>query len=151
MNYKWKFFEEIIYNTLILTVVFAKHDFYTDMLITGLAILHSTYRCIDKTLINETCDRKAILVLFEAGIYTGYEVMACKRYISEPTLEFGLKALAIVPPMMLTAYKNCKPQNQAINTPQVIPHTIETINLEIPRPEADDAAESINHTVRPLP
>ena len=60
MNYKWKFFEEIIYNTLILTVVFVKHDFYTDMLITGLAILHSTYRCIDKTLINETCDRKAI-------------------------------------------------------------------------------------------
>ena len=45
--------------------------------------------------------------------------------------------------------KNCKPQNQAINTPQVIPHTIEMINLEIPRPE--DAAESINHTVRPLP
>lgn len=72
------------------------------------------------------------------GLLSGYE----------PTLEFGLKALAIVPPMILTAYKNCKPQNQ----------NRATISLEIPEAprinEEDietEVQESIRNALRPLP
>jgi len=150
MGYKWKFFEEMLYNMFVLVAVFGNRDFFSDMLITGVAILHSTYRCIDKSLTNETRDRKAVLILAEASIYAGYEIVACKNYISVPPLEVGLKALAMATPMIVTAYKHYRPQNQAIITPQIIPHIIETIQLEIPRPEAD-ATESVSHTARPLP
>ena len=71
MGYKWKFFEEMLYNMFVLVAVFGNRDFFSDMLITGVAILHSTYRCIDKSLTNETRDRKAVLILAEASIYAG--------------------------------------------------------------------------------
>jgi hypothetical protein len=160
MGYKWKFFEERLYNAFVLAAIFlTKQDFFSDMLLTGLATLHSTYRCIDKSLTNETRDRKAVLILAEAGIYAGYEIVASKNYISAPPLEVGLKVLAAATPMIVTAYKHYRPQNQAVIIAPVIPNTTSqvlhneaTISLEVPeRPEVD-IHESIDHNiVRLLP
>lgn len=52
-------------------------------------------------------------------MYAGYGIVACKRYISEPHLELGLKALAVTTPMIVTAYQNYRPQNQQVIVSQI--------------------------------
>lgn len=131
MDYKWKFFKEISYVTFILVASFlVTEDFFSDMLVTGLAVLVSTCRYMGKPPAG-CCDRKIILVAAEASMYAGYEFIACKRYISAPPLELSLKALTITAPMIVTAYQHYRSQNPAaINSPVSLEE--EVGNLENP-------------------
>ena len=144
MDKKWMFFKEISYAAFVIAASFlVKQDFFSDMLVTGLAVLVSTCKYMSKPP-TKICDRKNIMILAEASMYAGYEIMACKRYISEPHLEVDFKALAIATPMIVTAYQNYKPQN----------HNEAKTRLEMPeisRPEEDmeTTHERVSNTVRP--